>query len=265
MTEVFISIPTPNEFNCSPYEDPLGDERPCTLSDIDGDIDATDDYKPKLKVEIVTKDYPLTFNNTNAEMKQKGKLTRRSKQKSYRITLDKGEEFDESTFQYGERTWQLNKHPNDYSRIRNKLSFDLFQTIPNITSLKTRFVNLKINNNEYGLFTSYVDGILKLGWEESIDFENDEIVYDVYFADNIEFENPIVEEISIDKSNENLTYTDYHSFIYTKNINLEKGKTFYLKVIAKEKYNHEHYQIGFEKTVRIDDIKYFGVLDFLNN
>lgn len=63
----------------------------------------------------------------------------------------------------GQRTFNLNKHSGDFSRLRNKLSFDLFEKIPDITSLRTQFVHLYVKDlstgknqapyEDYGLFT----------------------------------------------------------------------------------------------------------------
>jgi hypothetical protein len=36
-----------------------------------------------------------------------------------------------------------------------------------------------------------------------------------------------------------------------------------MKVTAREALNAEHYQIAFDKEVRGDDIKYFGVLEII--
>src|SRR5690606_33747335 len=57
----------------------------------------------------------------------------------------------------------LNKHIDDMSRIRNKLSFDLMETIPDTTSLRTQFVQLYVKDlsngekdapyQDYGLYT----------------------------------------------------------------------------------------------------------------
>ena len=52
-----------------------------------------------------------------------------------------------------QRTLNLNKHPFDLTRMRNALAFDLLQSVPGMTSLRTQFVNLFINGEDYGLFT----------------------------------------------------------------------------------------------------------------
>ncbi len=151
--EMRVIIPTPNNFNCTDFNDTNGTLRPCTLADINSDIDANDDYEPELHVNMQTDDFISPNEMMNASFEQKGKSTRKAKQKSYRMKLDSKENLYRR-----ERTFQLNKHSYDDTRVRNKLAFDLFKTIPYITSLKTEFVHLDINssdvnNSDYGLFT----------------------------------------------------------------------------------------------------------------
>ena len=141
-----ITIPIPNEFECSPYYDTTLPPRPCTLEDVLNDTDANDDYEPELHVHYENDEYMRE--GVNAEFKQKGKTTRHAAQKSFRVKLD-----TETDLFKNERTMQLNKHPFDRARMRNKLFFEIFQDIPNFPSLKTRFVDLKINDEAYGLYT----------------------------------------------------------------------------------------------------------------
>jgi len=84
----------------------------------------------------------------NAIMEVRGRSTRLTIQKSFQITLD-----SKTDLWRGNRRINLNKHPYDLTRVRNKLAFDLFQTVPNITSLQTQFVHLLVNGQDYGLFT----------------------------------------------------------------------------------------------------------------
>lgn len=102
----------------------------------------------------------------NATFRLRGSSSRFAAQKSYRIKLTKG-----VPLWRGESTLQLNKHPYDLSRMRNKLAMDLFRDIPNIGSLRTQFVGLSITNKtaanapyasaDFGLFTH----VEKLGKE----------------------------------------------------------------------------------------------------
>lgn len=84
---------------------------------------------------------------------------------------------------------------------------------------------------------------LNISWEESIDFENDPIVYDVTLYDN-NLSTKIFEE-------DNLT-----TLSYQKNIVLTSG-TYYLQVISKEKENPQHFQVSYG-SVELNDKFYFG-------
>ncbi|MCG3088001.1 exopolysaccharide Pel transporter PelG [Sporosarcina cyprini] len=95
----------------------------------------------------------------NAKISLRGNSSRYASQKSYKIKL-----FDETGLWHDQRTFNLNKHSSDFSRIRNKLSFDLMETIPDMTSLRTQFVHLYVKDltkndgmlatfEDYGLYT----------------------------------------------------------------------------------------------------------------
>lgn len=94
----------------------------------------------------------------NASISLRGNTARYASQKSYKIRLN-----DEAGVWQNQRTINLNKHSADLSRVRNKLSFDLFETIPNFTSLRTQFVHLYVKDlsakggsstyRDYGLYT----------------------------------------------------------------------------------------------------------------
>ena len=148
--ETFIKIPLPNDFLCKPYNDLNAAARPCTLADIENDKNPYDDYEPILHVNFQTQDYTIAY--PNASMKQKGKSTREAKQASFRIKLD-----NNVPLYRRQRTFNLNKHFYDYSRVRNMFAFELFQSIPNFTSLRTQFIHLTIDDGnkteDYGLFT----------------------------------------------------------------------------------------------------------------
>lgn len=94
----------------------------------------------------------------NAKISIRGSSTRKASQKSYKIKLYDNEERWED-----HKSINLNKHPYDLLRFRNKLSFDYFKLIPNIPSLRTQFVQLHVKDltknpkdtefQNYGLFT----------------------------------------------------------------------------------------------------------------
>ncbi|MEG2857119.1 MAG: CotH kinase family protein, partial [Clostridia bacterium] len=72
----------------------------------------------------------------NATVQIRGKTSSRSPQKSYKVELkkNKGKWRLQSTI-------PLNKHVYDSVRFRNKLSYDLMKTIPNIMSARTQCVH----------------------------------------------------------------------------------------------------------------------------
>lgn len=98
--------------------------------------------------------YEATGGNGTIELR--GQSARSSEEKSFKITLN------EETWQ-GFKVINLNKHPFDSLKIRNKLSFDLFKEIPNLTCPGTKFIHLFIKDRtqqaeelqfqDFGLFT----------------------------------------------------------------------------------------------------------------
>ena len=126
----------------------IGDYSGCTLDDVYNDTNSTDDFKPEVKVHMIMDTFPDDGQLTNATIRQRGNSARESGRKSYRIKLD-----SKDNLWRGERKLQLNKHSQDVTFINNKLSFDLIQDIPHLTSLRTDFVSMFIDNVDYGLFT----------------------------------------------------------------------------------------------------------------
>jgi len=94
----------------------------------------------------------------NATAKVRGNSSIKAPQKSYKIDL-----FDHAGYWRNQQTINLVKHPYDFTRIRNKLSFDFFKKIPHFTSLRTQFVHLHVKDltggakqtgyEDYGLYT----------------------------------------------------------------------------------------------------------------
>ena len=95
----------------------------------------------------------------NVTVQIRGATSSRAEQKSYKIRFkkDKGE-------WNGQRTIALNKHAYDSVRFRNKLSYDLIKTIPNMIGARTQFVHLYVKDQtgensadaqfvDYGLYT----------------------------------------------------------------------------------------------------------------
>ncbi len=146
----------------------------CTLDDINNDTDGNDDFKPKINVHLVSSDYPEDNLVANAELKQRGDTSRQAEQKSYSVRLEK-----DLPLWRNERRLQLNKHPFDQERIRNKLSFDLMKNIDHLNSLRTQFVHLFIEDNgqqtDYGLFT-HVERVGK-NYTQNRGYEKDSPIY----------------------------------------------------------------------------------------
>ncbi|CAM4060306.1 exopolysaccharide Pel transporter PelG [Paenibacillus alkaliterrae] len=97
--------------------------------------------------------------DANGTISLRGNSSRYASQRSYKIKLN-----DQAGLWHDQRTLNLNKHSSDPSRIRNKLSFDIFETLPNMASLRTQFVQLYVKDlseggtkdkpfDDYGLFT----------------------------------------------------------------------------------------------------------------
>lgn len=94
----------------------------------------------------------------NAMISVRGSSSSLAEQKSYKIEF-----FDDAGTWRGQSTLDLNKHPYDPTRLKNKLSFDLLKEVPDLTSLRTQFVHLYVKDEtttpvqtkfiDYGLFT----------------------------------------------------------------------------------------------------------------
>lgn len=136
------------------------------LDDIKNDRYEMDSFEPIVEVLFQEGDpsgpksgyFGYGLNSANGTMEIRGATSRFAAQKSFKIRLSR-----EMSAWNGLWTVNLNKHPFDLTRVRNKLSFDYLEIIPHITSLRTQFVNLWIkdlsadprsdNFVDYGLFT----------------------------------------------------------------------------------------------------------------
>lgn len=119
-----------------------------TFADINADSDPAATSHPKMDVLFQEGLFGAGRVTANGSVEQRGQSVRLAEQKSYKISLA-----NSSDAWRGFRTINLNKHPYDLTRVRNKLSFDLFTTVPNFTSLRTLFVHLFVDDQDYGLFT----------------------------------------------------------------------------------------------------------------
>ncbi|NLC84562.1 MAG: hypothetical protein GX749_05745, partial [Ruminococcaceae bacterium] len=111
------------------------------------DLNAITDFrtaKPRLNA-FTTADRQEALNfaagvlSGNSTITLRGHSTLTSEKKSYKIRLN-----SETKAWQGQMTINLNKHPNDESRMRNKIAFDLLRLIPDLTSMQSRFVHLQV-------------------------------------------------------------------------------------------------------------------------
>jgi spore coat protein H len=134
-----------------------------SFADVNADIDDTDAYVPEIDAHLVIDGvggYVEDGSPKNAKIRLRGSSSRLAEQKSYRVKLNSSAA---AKVWRGETTLQLNKHPYDLSRVRNKLAFDLFRDIPHVASLRTQFVHMTVTNKDasgvqyasadFGLFT----------------------------------------------------------------------------------------------------------------
>lgn len=129
---------------------------PVTIAIVNTDLNSKDTFVPEMKVHFSTDDYPVDGKTDNAKLRMRGESSRLAEQKSYRVKLSSG-----IPLWRGEQTLQFNKHPYDLTRMRNKLSMDLFRDIPHINSLRTQFAHIMFDDDanaatpdvDYGLFT----------------------------------------------------------------------------------------------------------------
>lgn len=134
-----------------------------TMADVNGWQLKSGQPKPEINVRF---DYgrpasDMTGVNANAVLYQRGQLATTSDLKSYKIKLsDAAAEWNDQD------ELNLNKHPYEMTKIRNKLCFDLIKLFPDTFSCRTQFCRLFIrdlnssSSNEYvdyGLFTHVED------------------------------------------------------------------------------------------------------------
>ncbi|MDB5098348.1 MAG: spore coat protein [Cyanobacteria bacterium RYN_339] len=111
-----------------------------TFADLDKDLNGNDDFAPSL---------PFTLaNGATGTIAVRGQSTRGAAQKSYTLSLDKGQ----APF-LGTRHLLLNKHPFDLTRIRQTVALGLLGTIPELPAPHVAFAHLTIDGRDFGLFT----------------------------------------------------------------------------------------------------------------
>ena len=169
-----------------------GNQSGCTLDDVLADINASDNFKVDIPVHFAATDFSDDGLVSNAELRQRGGGTRNAPQKSFRLKLD-----DKDVLWRGERHLQLNKHPFENSRIRNKLAFDLMSGIAHLPSFRTQFVNLWIDDGDgpvdQGLYTHVERGDERYLKRHDLDDDAQ-----LYKASSFEFREKNRRELSID-------------------------------------------------------------------
>lgn len=165
----------------------------CTLADLNGgqdpddrgDTDSDDAFDPELSATVYIPKYDQTFESVGG-MEVRGSSTRQTKQKSYKIEFSDGKWF-------GMDRLLLNKNPYDLTRIRDKLAFDLFRQVDDITSLRTQFVRLYVTDEnhperkrqDFGLFTNLEQ--VGVDWAKNHGQEPDS---DILFPNQFTFQSP---------------------------------------------------------------------------
>lgn len=84
----------------------------------------------------------------NATLRLRGGMSVQNRQKNYKIEIG-----DNLGRWHNQKEINLNKHMTDLTRMRNKLAFELFQGIPGLTSLRTHYVQMRVNGADFGLYT----------------------------------------------------------------------------------------------------------------
>lgn len=130
------------------------------LSQTNPEINGENDEKVKVILQEGTEAGPAvgyfgySTRRANGTLEIRGASSRRVSQKSYKIRL-----FDSAGYWRDQRNINLNKHNDDITRVRQKLSFDYFKTIPNFTSMRTQFVHLHVKdltgNHPHSQFVDY--------------------------------------------------------------------------------------------------------------
>ncbi len=183
----------------------------CTLDDVMADVDKTDDLTVDIPIHVSAPDFPDDGSVSNAELRMRGSGSRNGAQKSLRIKLDSKKDLWRE-----ERYFQLNKHPFDGSRIRNKLATDVMAVIPSLPSLRTQFVNLWIDDGEgpvdYGLFTHVerVNG----NYLEKREWDDDG---NVYKAEDFRFDEGDLSDILVDEDGEPLDEDRFETSLSIEN------------------------------------------------
>ena len=182
----------------------------CALSDVIGDTNIFDDFKPEIRVHMSGTNYLNDGSESNASLRQRGATARSAPQKSFRINLDGNVEKWRN-----EDRLQLNKHSFDQSRMRNKLSFDLMIGLDDLPSLRTQFVNLWIDDGQgpvdYGVFT-HVEAVRK----EFLKNRNWDTDSRLYKAEGLTFGTFELVQLKVDELGEPVSIDEFENVVEIK-------------------------------------------------
>ncbi|RAP74290.1 spore coat protein CotH [Paenibacillus montanisoli] len=103
-----------------------------------------------------------THPNAQISLRGNSSIAARADQKSYKVKL-----FDKAGLWRSQSTINLVKHAYDFTRMRNKISFDIFKRLPDFTSLRTQYVRLHVKD-----LTGNVPGFQDYGLYEQIEQPN---------------------------------------------------------------------------------------------
>ncbi len=113
----------------------------CTFGQVLNDLNWNDNFKPEVKAEFSTEEGFYA----DATFRQRGGYTRFNPMKSFRVKLEKDSN-GKKVFWQGERKIQLLKSFDDLTRVRHKLSYDLFAEVDHLPSMRSQFVRLKVED-----------------------------------------------------------------------------------------------------------------------
>lgn len=205
------------------FQTPPGSLQRYTFRDINADEDYSDLDDPELPVLFQegdldgprVGDYGYGLTDANATIEIRGRSTRLAEQKSYRVNLN-----NRLGRWLGFDKINLNKHPYDITRFRNKLAFDIIKKIDHLPSLRTKFMHVFIKDLsqgdlnadfvDYGLFT-HVESIDD-DYLESHGFDEDG---QVYKAENFFFQ--------MDEDIRTVTDEKYDEDDFEKIVGIENG------------------------------------------
>jgi spore coat protein H len=198
--------------------------------------------EPELKVifqegrnGVIDKDdFGFGLSDSNGIMELRGQSSRIADLKSYKIKLNSKTPWD------GFETVNLNKHPFDDLRIRNKLTFELIKEIDNITSARTQFVHLYVRDYsegnysndfvDYGLFT-HIENI-DTEYLDNHDLDKNGYLYKV---ENFEFKR--YEDILLDVDDNDYDEDEFENVLEIKGVDDHKKLLQMLDAVNNDRIN----------------------------